>query len=468
MGSDRVSTALELIERGYAMLIDEPFDTQSPPELLAVQSRLEALACKQPAIGHTLIARLVAQTSAVQLGAKSWTDVLCERLRISRADARQRLADAAELGPRTALTGEPLAPAFPVIAAAQAAGLIGTAHIREIGKFFDALPAAVDYQTRQECETTLVGVATEQTPDALRKAAHRLLALIHPDGDFSDTDRARKRGLTLGPQRADGLSEIRGLLSPEARATLEAVMTKYGAPGMCNPDDEHPCVDGAPTQAQIDNDTRTPAQRQHDALIAMGRSILASGKLGQHNGLPVTVVVSTTMRELESGAGQAVTATGTLLPMPTLIKMAAHAYHYLTIFDNHTGRALHLGRTRRIASPDQRIVLTARDRGCTKPGCTVAAANCQVHHLTDWADGGPTDIDNLTLACPKDNRSVQPGGWTTRKRSDGRTEWIPPPHLDTGQTRINDYHHPQNYLLPKNEQAADDEPEEGPPEQDTA
>jgi hypothetical protein len=43
--------------------------------------------------------------------------------------------------------------------------------------------------------------------------------------------------------------------------------------------------------------------------------------------------------------------------MPTVIKLASHAYHYLTIFDNDTGRALHLARTRRIASADQRIVL---------------------------------------------------------------------------------------------------------------
>src|SRR6478752_1201000 len=26
--------------------------------------------------------------------------------------------------------------------------------------------------------------------------------------------------------------------------------------------------------------------------------------------------------------------------------------------------------------------------------------------------------------------------------------WIPPPHLDSGQSRVNDYHHPENYLLP--------------------
>jgi hypothetical protein len=215
-------------------------------------------------------------------------------------------------------------------------------------------------------------------------------------------------------------------------------------------------VSGSPSEAQIQNDQRSPAQRNHDAFKAMGRSVLASGDLGKHNGLPVTVVVSTTLQELESGCGRAVTATGSLLPMPTVIRMASHSYHYLAIFDKDTGRALHLGRTRRVASADQRIVLLARDRGCTRPGCTVAGANCQVHHaVSDWADDGQTNVDDLTLACPTNNRDVKPGGWTTRKRKDGRTEWIPPPHLDSGQSRVNDYHHPENYLLPEDNEPTD-------------
>jgi len=45
-----------------------------------------------------------------------------------------------------------------------------------------------------------------------------------------------------------------------------------------------------------------------------------------------------------------------------------------------------------------------------------AGANCQAQHaVNDWADDGQTNIDDLTLACPKDNRNVKPGGWTTRK-----------------------------------------------------
>ncbi len=39
--------------------------------------------------------------------------------------------------------------------------------------------------------------------------------------------------------------------------------------------------------------------------------------------------------------------------------------------------------------------LIARDRGCTHPDCHVPGYLRQVHHITDWATGGPTDIDKL-------------------------------------------------------------------------
>lgn len=163
----------------------------------------------------------------------------------------------------------------------------------------------------------------------------------------------------------------------------------------------------------------------------------------------MTVIVSTTLQELESGAGVAVTGGGSLVPMPTLIRMAAHSHHYLYIYDKHTKESLYLGRSRRCASPAQRIVLHARDRGCTRPGCTVCGYNCQVHHaVADWKNDGQTDIDDLTRACGPDNRMVDKTGWRTRKNTNDDTEWIAPPALDTGRRRVNGYHHPERYLLP--------------------
>ena len=138
--------------------------------------------------------------------------------------------------------------------------------------------------------------------------------------------------------------------------------------------------------------------------------------------------------------------------------MAGHANHYLAVFDGVTGAALDLFRTRRTASAAQRIMLAARDGGCTKPGCTVGVYGCQVHHATaDWAHGGNTNVDDMALACPPDNRSVGPDGYTTCMNDRHEVEWIPPHDLDTGQARINYYHRPEALLRPP-----DDDPQPPP------
>ena len=104
-----VDAALELIEEGYSILAKESFDTQTHRELLGVQSRLEAVSWKQPAIAQKLIARLAAEASPVELGGKNLAEVLATRLRISSDEARRRIKLAESLGPRTAITGEALA-----------------------------------------------------------------------------------------------------------------------------------------------------------------------------------------------------------------------------------------------------------------------------------------------------------------------------------------------------------------------
>jgi hypothetical protein len=242
-----------------------------------------------------------------------------------------------------------------------------------------------------------------------------LALLLNQDGDRpDDAERARRRYLTIDKQGVDGMSRIHGLLDPEARATIDAVFAKLAAPGMCNAEDKTPCVDFDAPKALVQCDQRTQGQRNHDALKAMGRSVLASGELGQHNGLPATIIVSTTLQDLQSAAGVAVTAGGSLLPMRDVIRLASQSHHYLVIYDKHTREPLYCGRAKRFAAPGQRIVLHALERGCTRPGCTAQGYWCQVHHVDDWAAAdGETNITDLTLACGPDNRLVEEGGWTT-------------------------------------------------------
>lgn len=459
MSSAAVSDREEILftyaewEAVNAKVAELSLDALTDTELLDLQHRREVVTRSMPAVDHQIINRLAAEADPKALGGTSLADVMATKLSISKQEANRRIKRAELLGPRRAMTGEPLAPKLPNVAAAQARGKIGPEHLRIIEKFFDDLPARIDYQTRDQVEADLARIATGLGPTQFRVAAERLALLLNQDGDEpDDAERARRRHLTIEKQDADGMSRIHGLLDPECCATIEAVFAKWAAPGMCNPDDETPCVDGEPSEEAEHGDTRSQGQRNHDALKAMGRSVLASGELGKHKGLPCTIIVSTTLQDLQSAAGVAVTAGGTLLPMSDVIRLASQSNHYLVVYDKHTNEPLYCGRAKRFATPGQRIVLHALERGCTRPGCTAPGYWCQVHHVDGWvADGGETNITNSTLACGPDNRLVEEGGWTTRKRKDGRTEWIPPPHLDTGQSRVNDYHHPENYLRPEDD-----------------
>jgi hypothetical protein len=439
---EEIVEVLDALEADYKRALDLTFDVLTTPERLGVLESCEVFRRQLSAVEHPLINQLAEQADAVELGGKL-APALADRLRISRAEAGRRVHEAADLGERRALNGEALPPVLPATAEAQRNGAIGAGHVAVIRGFFHRLPDFVDIEARAKAEAHLAGLAAEYRPDELAKLADKLTDCLNPDGDFTDIDRAKRRGLVIGRQDIDGMSAISGWLTPEARATWDAVLAKLAAPGMCNFADDEPCVSGTPSQAAIQGDTRSAGQRNHDALLAAARALLASGELGQHNGLPTSIIVTTTLEELEKGAGRGLTGGGTLLPMSDVIRLGSHAHHYLAIFDK--GKALALYHTKRLASAAQRIVLHAKDRGCTFPGCTMPGYLCEVHHCDPYATNPVTDINQLTFGCGP-NHDLAEQGWTTRKNAQADTEWIPPAHLDRGQPRVNTFHHPEKLL----------------------
>jgi Domain of unknown function (DUF222) len=212
------------------------YTTLDVQQLLELQSRRERLRCAAEAVDHRILAALVAQTTPKEIGAKNWAEVLRIRLHIDAKEARRRLRDMENLGPRTGLTGEPLPPLWEEAARAQAAGAINTEHITVIGNFMANLPDWVDLQTRTQCEHTLVAGARHQTPEELRAAANKLLYELDQDGpEPDDTERDRKRGITHSKQRTDGTSDVTGTMTPEARAYWDAIYDKYAAPRHVQP-----------------------------------------------------------------------------------------------------------------------------------------------------------------------------------------------------------------------------------------
>lgn len=413
-------------------------DELSPADRFVVLEEWENAQRQQVAASTALISRL----EQVE-GCPPVPITLGDVLRISPREAKRRIRDAEQLQPRRALTGEPLPPLLPETAKAWNNGQLDGEHLRVIQKFFRDLPDHVPPAEVENAERTLAEHAVNLRPDQLEKIAHQLCLLLNPDGRFSDEDRARKRGFAwCGGQQVDGMSVGRLIADPELRSMLDAWFSKFAGPGVGNPADQSPTL--SPSDEIAERDLRSHGQRQHDALTALVRGQLGDPKLGQHNGLPVTVIVSATLQDLQAKTGHAVTASGNLLPIPDVIRMASHAYHYLALFDGVDGQPLWLGRTKRIASPDQRIMLHSKERGCTRPGCDAPGYLTEVHHVDEWADGGLTNIDKLTLACRADHRLLDQG-WKTRKLANGDTEWVPPPQLPL-PAGTNDFHHPERLL----------------------
>lgn len=81
--------------------------------------------------------------------------------------------------------------------------------------FLHQLPHHVDLPTREKAEAELATLGGRFRPDQLHKLATKLADCLNPDGNYNDTDRARRRSIILGNQGPDGMSAISGYLTPK-------------------------------------------------------------------------------------------------------------------------------------------------------------------------------------------------------------------------------------------------------------
>lgn len=554
MFSSDVDGMVAAIAAAFSSLDGVDFAAVGIRDRLRVMEAIET--ARRVGLGYShAVAATLADEDRVAL-TDSPAKLIADTLRINPRAAHRRLAEADLLRVRRALTGEPLSPHLPVTAEVWGDGELDEEHLSVIRKFFDKqIPMDTPADVRQECEEFLARKALEVRPDQLARLAAQLAITVNPDGMFSDEDRQRRRGMTIGPQGPDGMSKCTIWATPALRALLEAFFAKYAEPGACLPDsagsgggasscegdpyegdlidvddlfpdlhlldddvpadyvsaadrlsaaeadeeaeagagidwdeflqraaramaddgvvgdpvesaapggcavvpengdaaagsDPEPAAQAAPGAGVERRDTRSVAQRRHDAMNDLLSAILGNPALGTHRGLPLTVVASATLDQITTGAGFAVTASGTLIPIPDLIEMAGANgfYPYLALFDDHKNRALYLGKARRLASGDQYLMLVARERGCSRPGCHQPADRCDAHHTEEWATHRRTDIDFLTLACKVDHRLVGGDGWDTTMGKGGVVEWTPPAQYPRNTPNTNSFHHPERYL----------------------
>src|SRR4051812_36879794 len=125
MGSstrEQVVAAYDALRAAVCGVQGLTLDGLSSREWMALAERQEIETRRLGAARHPLLNLLAAHATAEELG-DTLDMALANRLRISPTLARRWIADAAELGPRRALTGQPLAPALGACAQPSAMGV---------------------------------------------------------------------------------------------------------------------------------------------------------------------------------------------------------------------------------------------------------------------------------------------------------------------------------------------------------
>jgi hypothetical protein len=275
---------------------------------------------------------------------------------------------------------------------------------------------------------TLVVEAATLPPEKVARRARELRDQLDADG-VADREELlrRKRFLRLTPL-PDGMTRVSGLLDPESAALVTDAIDLVTAPRRGGPR----FVDET-QQARADaivKDSRTTEQLTLDAVVEMIR-IAGSADEGRVFGTRKPGVrVHVTVADLDRRAGAAHLEGQSASVSIASVQRRACADGYLPILFDGCGRALNLGRTQRLFSEKQRIVLAAIWGGCAIPGCDRPPSWTEAHHADEWdRHNGSTDVCNGILLCRHHHMMVHNQRWRIRRR--GPEFWLDPPPDDS-------------------------------------
>lgn len=154
-----------------------------------------------------------------------------------------------------------------------------------------------------------------------------------------------------------------------------------------------------------------------------GAGSTRASPVGRADRLQVVVHVDAEALRADSDHGQSVLAPGVCVPAETSRRLACDAGRVVMTHDAE-GNVLGVGRRTRTVPSAMRRALDHRDGGCRFPGCGLRY--CDAHHITHWADGGETKLDNLVNLCRRHHRAVHEEGFRVRLAASGEITFVRP------------------------------------------
>ena len=234
----------------------------------------------------------------------------CSRSSVSRL----RRASTAVQREVSITSGELLEPALPGMRAAMCEGLVGVDGLVAVAGPLLSAGSRIPREALLAADAALAAEARGEGPDGappmgadlLRVQAQAWSIALDQDGaEPRERMTAHKRSFTLGTPTDWGVP-CRGNLMPEVAAQLQMIFDAHTNPaGQGVRFAEDSPTDGAPDDAIIPRDTRTRAQKQHDALASALSVAASSGLLPTIGGAAPTLIVSVREEDAERGTGYA-------------------------------------------------------------------------------------------------------------------------------------------------------------------
>ncbi|ORL82811.1 HNH endonuclease signature motif containing protein [Prescottella equi] len=315
----------------------------------------------------------------------------------------------------------------PEIADAFNSGDISAEHAALIGKFCETPPRGMPNEALGSCRKVLLDAASgpAATTTTVRTCISRLERIFESDElpPSEDTERNEFHA----SKTLNGRVAVKGDLDA---VTGEMLLTALSA--LTKP--RNPVDDPA--------EKLTPARQRADAFAEILRRYLDSGDApiegGERPHLSLHVNAADLARSESAhewthpNEGSDLFGDKDIARMPhmgplsiaTARRLACDCHLTPIVMDD--GVPLNLGRASRTVSKKQRRALIARDHGCAFPGCGTPPAHCEGHHVKHWADGGPTDLDNLVLLCRYHHTLLHHSHWDVKIGAD-RHPWFTPP-----------------------------------------
>ena len=281
----------------------------------------------------------------------------------------------------------------------------------------------------------LVAEARYLDVDRLRKRAAELRDELDQAGVAARERRRREARSFRLYRQPDGMTRATWLMDPETAALVTDIYDRTVSPKLGGPRFVDPA--SVVRAEQVAGDPRTPEQYASDALLALLQAgTTADPMLVPGHGAPA-VRVLVTKRTLDTRAGVA-----HLEGQPAPVSVATAERHACTsgtqeaVFDSG-GRPLDLGRTQRLFSHKQKVMLAIRDGGCRFPGCERPPSWTEAHHIRHYVrDRGGTDIDDGLLLCRHHHLLVHDAGWEIEHDHGTDYRLIPPIAVDPQQRPI--------------------------------